>query len=640
MPVVHPALRGIRELARRERAKLREAEHAVLTAYQPIAAAMAAKVADALEGRVRSSGEANLESFNGALEHLEKVKKLHLGYLQKLIMRSARLVMLKRMFGSALPAALPELQRQYGFTRIVEQAAITLPRRSGKTVAECILAALVAVSLPNGNCCCFQIGGRQAKAWLAQVIVYLRMFKGSAWDWKLEKIESKEYICITNRWGTTVMISSYPGPRDADASNFRGMGQDLALLLYDEFYFMREAVWSTTLPLAKLGSPILMTSSMAKSQDDAVRRMIYATMDDGERLFLLLDCLKACPDCVARNSANSCDHVQQRPQHFEPRGSLRRLKALMAPFGTEAFDRELLNTLAATDRLPVFRPEWLAPLRRPDWVYNPREGSRFYPTFLIGVDPAGGGFSRTAICSFLFDTLDKPLPLAYRLVILAAEVLPGKTITTDDLGRWVVEHIQHVRTTIPGMRNARGIVCIENNSILVASSVKLAIERTHGAAGASGSIGIMHENAGRRGRGQRQGVGEADLDLRAGTITTNKSKEEIANKVRNLLVEGGMQFHAQFCVPHEREQPPGESSVEDAKRLFVDELGSIHAEIVRGQGPRAGQKRPGIKFRGFRADGQKARDDKYHALGFCLQCYPMLLLAPHLVLDCVQPTYF
>jgi hypothetical protein len=639
MPVVHPALRGIRELARRERAKLREAEHAVLTAFQPLAAAMAAKEADALEGRTRSSGAANLDSLNRALEYLEKVKKLQLGFLQKLIMRTARLVLLKRMYGSGLSAALGELRRQYGFYRVLEQAAITLPRRSGKTVAECILAALVAVSLPNGNVCCFQIGGRQAKEWLAQVIVYLRMFKGTEWDWKLDKIESKEYIRIVNRWGTTVQISSYPGPRDADASNFRGMGRDLALLLYDEFYFMKEAVWSTTLPLAKLGAPILMTSSMSKNHDDAVRRMIYSTFENGDRVFLHLDCLKACPDCVARNAANTCNHVEQRPQHFEPRASLSRLKVMMAPFGSEAFERELMNTLAATDRLPVFRPEWLAPLRRADYVYNPPPGSRVYGEFLVGVDPAGKGFSRTAICSFLFDTRDRPPGLNYRCVILAAEVLPGKTINSYELGQAVIEHIQHVRATIPGLRYARAIICVENNSILVADSLKVAIERTPGAAGPEGNIALMHEHAGRR-RGVAQGAGEPEFDVRAGTHTTNRSKEEIMTKIRSLLVEGGLQFHARFSVPHEFQQPPGESSVEDAKRLFVDEIANIQGEIVRGQGPRAGQKRPTVKFRGFRADGQKATDDKVLALGFCLQCYPLMTLCPELVIDVVRPTSF
>lgn len=53
-----------------------------------------------------------------------------------------------------------------------------------------------------------------------------------------------------------------------------------------------------------------MISSMSKSQDDAIRRMIYAKMDDDKELFLKLDWNRACPDCTRKGRANLCDHIQ------------------------------------------------------------------------------------------------------------------------------------------------------------------------------------------------------------------------------------------------------------------------------------------------------------------------------------------
>jgi hypothetical protein len=117
------------------------------------------------------------------------------------------------------------------------------------------------------------------------------------------------------------------------------MGTRLMLLLYDEFYFFREIVYTTTLPLSKNGAAILMISSMSKNHDDNIRRMIYAKMDDERELFLKLDWLRACPDCVRRGQANACDHIEPRPQHFEPRGAQRRQRALMTPFGKESYER-------------------------------------------------------------------------------------------------------------------------------------------------------------------------------------------------------------------------------------------------------------------------------------------------------------
>lgn len=90
-----------------------------------------------------------------------------------------------------------------------------------------------------GNVCCFNLGSRQSKEWLIQVLSVLRLFKGTEWDWKLKEINSKESITFLNCCGTVVQVSSYPGPRDADASNYRGMGKRLMLLLYDEFYFFK-----------------------------------------------------------------------------------------------------------------------------------------------------------------------------------------------------------------------------------------------------------------------------------------------------------------------------------------------------------------------------------------------------------------
>jgi hypothetical protein len=624
MPALHPALRIGEDLLRREKQKLRLSDRDALFAYQPVTTAAAERLADELTGAGKSSGEENLDSFNGALEFISK--GMQFGFIQKQLFTCARLVMLQRMFGDTLGSSIRKLRERYGFRRLYEQAAVTLPRRSGKTVAQTVLAAIVAVSQRNGNVCCFQIGGRQAKEWLAQVIVYLRMFRGSPWDWTLEKIDSKEYIQIKNRYGTVVQISSYPGPRDADATNFRGMGKDLALLLYDEYYFFREVVWSTTLPLAKLGAPILMTSSMSKNFDDAVRRMVYAKMDDGQDLFLKLDWMRACPDCVSRGAANECTHIEHRPQHFEPRGSLKRMKALIKPFGNEGFERELMNAAAATNRLPVFRPEWLLPLRSREHDFSP-VGPRVYNEFFVGFDPAGKGFSRTAIVCIAFDTVNPPPGVSYRAVILSAEVIP-RTIT-DDIGRDIVLHIQKVRLTIDGVRSARAIICIENNSILVADSVRVAIERM---AGVHNNMGIMCENARTAGRGTA-----SEIDVRSGTRTTNRSKEEIVNKLRALLVEGALQFHKKFFIPHPELQPPGEVTDEAGRALFVDELASFCGEICKSKGPIASQRKPHVKYRGYRIDGEKAHDDKLMAAGFCLQCYPLYKLAPQLCVQVVGP---
>jgi hypothetical protein len=133
-------------------------------------------------------------------------------------------------------------------------------------------------------------------------------------------------------------------------------------------------------------------------------------------------------------------------------------------------------------------------------------------------------------------------------------------------------------------------------------------------------------------------VGLNGVDVRAGTRTTNKSKEAIVARMQDLLMSNSLTMHRRFLVPHPEQQPPGEETVEASRKLFVDELANMQMEFCRPTGPVASQHQRGhIKYRGFRADGHRANDDKFMALGFCLQCYPLYMANPRLFVRVVVP---
>lgn len=627
MPVLpaapHPALGVLAALRAREAAMLAKTDLSVLYAFQPRVGAEASRLADELGGAAANSGELNLAAFNEGLAILER-NGIALGFMQKQLINVARLILLRRMFGDGLAAALRELEIKYAFTELYEQAAVTLPRRAGKTVAQTLLAALVAATQPDGNVCCFNLGSRQSHEWLAQAIGVLQLFRGTKFDWKLEAINSHEKVTIRNWTGRTSTISSYPGPRDNEASNFRGMGTRLMLLLYDEFYFFKEVVYTTSLPLSRNGAAILMISSMSKNHDDAVRRMIETKLEDDTQLFLTLDWMRACPDCVRAGTQNACTHIEHRPQHFEPRGSMRRQRQLISPFGRENFERELLNMAAQSNRLPAFHPAWLTPLRDPTRDYQPPT-ARDLAEFFVGLDPAGGGFSNTAIVSVAFDRLNPPPGCEYRLVVLAAEVLP-KWFNTADLGDEIVRHVLRVRATIPGLRQAKALICIENNSIGIADNIERGVQRRADAI----NIGIMQE--------RRTHATTAEIDVRAGTHTTNRSKEAIVARVAALLTSDALHLHARFFVPHALEYAAQLAAHADTspRERFVNEIANICGEIMTPKGA-SGQVRPVIRYRGYRADGQRATDDMFWAMGFCLQCQTLYSIAPQQYVRWTKP---
>ena len=235
-----------------------------------------------------------------------------------------------------------------------------------------------------------------------------------------------------------------------------------------------------------------------------------------------------------------------------------------------------------------------------------------YPTFFVGFDPSGDGFSRSVVVTVVFD--------GERCIVLSVETL---TVCSTDVavGEWLVNHALAIRSTIAGMRFAKAVFCIENNSILVAESVHRAIRESH-----ISNYALMHEN--RQYASPSRGGNPGNIDVRAGTRTTQASKEQIMARIRNLLLRKALVFHHQFFLPHPDKQPRGE--VTNARDLFVDEISHIHAEQVRPKGPVASQTAINLKYKGFNPDGSRAKDDKVMALGFCLLCQPLFDMAPDL----------
>jgi len=220
------------------------------------------------------------------------------------------------------------------------------------------------------------------------------------------------------------------GPVDAEGSNYRGMGERLMMMMVDEFFFFKAMVYPTIIPLLVNGAALMLTSSMSVVADDVIRRMIYAKLEEtGAEVFKRFDWIRACADCVAKNEAARCTHIEQRPQHFQPRGGQRRVKALMRPFGANTYDREMRNITEKSTSQPLFEPLWLDALRDRARDYAP-SSRREHRHVFIGVDPAGEGFSQCVIISALFDTLERPPDQPYTCVVRSTSMASSSSASS------------------------------------------------------------------------------------------------------------------------------------------------------------------------------------------------------------------
>jgi hypothetical protein len=615
--IPHPSLVYLEQIQADQKAWFDAVSKHSLQAFVPRDIRAGLDFAQELTGKKTGNGMANVERFDDSLEYVKANRGVKLATMQEKLINVGRIVMLKKIFGDSFAQFYAALKRKYNFDTVREQAAVILPRRSGKTVAQSLLAAVSAVTQPDGNVINFALQGRQAEGWLTLVYNMLLLFKDSEYSWTIGRHSSREFIEIINCCGTKVRISCFPGPRDEDASNYRGVGDKLLLLLYDEFYFFKECVYRTTLPLLKMDAGLLMTSSMSRKGDNPIQRMIFQKLEDNTDLFLRVDWIRACPDCVEAGTAESCQHVLVAPQHFESMGAMRRIGLLMTPFGAEDFMRELMNAFAKSTRMQLFDRELVAPLRDRNFQYETIPMGA-YPYFFVGFDPAGGGHSNSVIVSVLFDT-SMGIENA-TCVVLSTEVLNDVNLTTYKCGNYLIEHAERIRYAIPGLRSATAVFCIENNSLLVADSVAEAIQQSDFM-----NYAIMCENRKRAAPNTLLGT---ESVVRAGIRTVHKNKEEIMMKIRKLLSRHSLRIHRDFFFPHPEMHFREGVTVDVAKDQFVDEVANMHMYEDKSRKP-VTNRATVWKIGGFTSDGQQTTDDKVMALGFCLLCFPLYLASPN-----------
>lgn len=206
------------------------------------------------------------------------------------------------------------------------------------------------------------------------------------------------------------------GPQDGDGSNLRGMGERLALMNVDEFFFLKPAVYSTVFPLLKNGAALMMTSSQAMHADHVLQRVVEAKYKNGESVMMQLNWIQSCIKCKLEGNAHTCQHIVQQPQHFQQRAQDNRVRTLIDVISEESTARELDNVTGRSLVEHVFEKSYLDPLydRSQDVAYDMPISHVF-----VGIDPAGGGFSQSVIISGIFDRANRPPGAAYTFIVLS-----------------------------------------------------------------------------------------------------------------------------------------------------------------------------------------------------------------------------
>jgi hypothetical protein len=296
--------------------------------------------------QMRSNGRQNLERYERAMAFLFEHGGIKPGYLQKRFMQSVLRVSLRRMFGKELLANMPFLRERLGIESAERAACILYPRRSGKTTAQTMDAAVTLVSQPNGNVVCFNLTGRQSAAWMKQCMRYLDVFRqsGSEFAWTVHDRKMPERLVIeVPALGTRNTVMAFPGAQAARFDNLRGMGERLAKIYVDEAAFFDENCMGVMAPLAVLGASLILTSSIAPGGARAgLMKILDAKHKDGHPAVLEVNFIQACRACQVKGLSDQCEHRIHLPQHFQNAADLEFVEVLMSPWEGTA-GRELYN---------------------------------------------------------------------------------------------------------------------------------------------------------------------------------------------------------------------------------------------------------------------------------------------------------
>jgi hypothetical protein len=192
------------------------------------------------------------------------------------------------------------------------------------------------------------------------------------------------------------------------------MGERLALMNVDEFFFLKPAVYSTVFPLLKNGAALMMTSSQAMHADHVLQRVVEAKYKNEESVMMQLNWIQSCIKCKLEGKAHECQHIVQQPQHFQQRAQDNRVRTLIEVVSEESAARELDNIVGRSLVEHVYSKYLLDPLydRSQDVAYDTDVSHVF-----VGIDPAGGGFSQSVIISGIFDRVNRPPGASYTFIV-------------------------------------------------------------------------------------------------------------------------------------------------------------------------------------------------------------------------------
>jgi hypothetical protein len=450
------------------------------------------------------------------------------------------------VYGSSLLAKHEtEIKRYNGFSTTKQEIALTMPRRSGKTVAVASFIAAALLTVPGFECASFAAAARSAGAdagMLGVVKFYLLDMFGV--DKSALRPNNAETIGVTLHEDKRVM-HSYPGSQDT----LRGVGGNF-VVVEESSYIKDSAYYNIIVPLLALKDvAAVFLSTLGEDVDGWFNKLIAS---DHVHSFVVK---YVCDVCEAKGLKRACVHNEWMLPHWS---SSDRMEMQMKFYGEErreTFLRESVGLVEDTGDDRVFSQIKVRDaLAAPAFSFNYAVKHIF-----VAIDPvAGTEISEKNQSDFAVVAVASPLT-----VIMGIEAL--NIVRTEEYRPKLEMFLRRLRAH-PMTECATLVVDVEMGTGLTAPDIYAWVAEKFR------NVTLIN-----------------DLTRKEGSLTTHKAKQEMMEIARYVLLKDEVRFWEKFVTSEDNAaaiKDQWAKQMMEYKRLFVKgkSITSKNSYVLSGKG--------------------------------------------------------
>jgi hypothetical protein len=280
-------------------------------------------------------------------------------------------------------------------------------------------------------------------------------------DWEYTKNNSEEIVIKVD--GTERSVMGLPAKEETT----RGSGG--TCIICEEAAAMPPKFFvDVVLPVTGPEVTSCLCISTVKGTDEEGQQNWYSQLlelchPDGKPFFNIFKFFLACEKCIKEDKASTCTHKLHELPFWQDPNKQMMLRSVMEQLGYADSAAQELQGISKNNLKTVFPQQDIMKLFNSSItpLFKHKDMTEEPPIVFVTIDVSiGGDKSNTSLMS--------TFPYQGNIIIVGAESIPTKL--EEDYRDIIIHHVKNLRS-IPGLEKTQVIICIENNTVILARQV-------------------------------------------------------------------------------------------------------------------------------------------------------------------------